>query len=297
MNVALRNRNTLSPKNGASPQRNMPELSPLHPRPSPFFNGDKAADSIAASDQGEARDLKIRADAWSKHNELVAEGVTNPTGSTYWARLFAYGTGQPRIFDNLLMPDEHIYERLVTMWGAMSVYGSLVGVAAFESGMPEQDSADRNGYYHTSCSLMITASIFLMIPVCQLTVLTMCLQSVPKHRLRYVVMDHKITMVLSGPLHLVGTQIFFAGVVCRFFSLELPNSILLTYLIPVIAAFGGCWFFCLHTMARCFNWCLLPGAWEYALKMNGDGEEVGVKNASQGGIAPSLSAKAKIYAE
>jgi hypothetical protein len=131
----------------------------------------------------------------------------------------------------------------------MSVYGSLVGVAAFESGIPSEDSGGKSAYYHTSCSLIITASMFLMLPVCQLTVLTMTLGSIPKAQMRETMDKYRVMIVLAGPLHLVGAQIFIAGIVMRIISLELPSEILYAYLIPIRTVFVGCWSFNVHTMA------------------------------------------------
>ena len=67
----------------------------------------------------------------------------------------------------VLMPDKDVYDRLVAMWAGMSVYGSLVGVAAFTFGLPDSEANSRGLLYNISCSLLLSASMLLMIPVCQ----------------------------------------------------------------------------------------------------------------------------------
>jgi hypothetical protein len=137
--------------------------------------------------EGDEKDLKLLAAAFAAHQRLRREGrACNYFGRTTMTRFFKILTGHPKMFDGtmLWMPDRDPYERLACSWAAMSVYGSLVGVCALGYGMPDTSAAGHNTMYHISSSIMLCASMLLIIPVCQLTVMTVFFMTVPAHLLR-----------------------------------------------------------------------------------------------------------------
>ena len=133
-------------------------------------------------------------------------------------RFFKLLMGHPDMLRGIMlwMPDRDPFERLSGVWAAMSVYGSLVGVCALSYGMPDASSSKRNLTYHISSSIMLCASMFLIIPVCQLTVLTVFFSTVPAHQMRQQLSKHRWITSVTGPIHRIATQIFAVGLVIRY---------------------------------------------------------------------------------
>ena len=169
--------------------------------------------------EGDEVDLKLTATAFAAHERLRRSGRgDNYFGKSTMTRFFKLLMGHPDMLRGIMlwMPDRDPFERLSGVWAAMSVYGSLVGVCALSYGMPDASSSERTLTYHISSSIMLCASMFLIIPVCQLTVLTVFFSTVPAHQMRQQLSKHRWITSVTGPIHLIATQIFAVGMVIRY---------------------------------------------------------------------------------
>ena len=86
-------------------------------------------------------------------------------------------------------------------------------------------------------------------------------------------------MCASGPIHLIGTAVFTAGIFVRIFAV-VHGTHLVMYLVPLGVAFLSTWLFNSFTIASVFSWG--PGweAWKEVLaqKKNLDTEERNINN-------------------
>jgi hypothetical protein len=195
----------------------------------------------------------------------------NPMGNTYEERLFGFisGSANVKVTETTWMPTKDCYERFVGIWAAMSVYGGLIGVAAFTYGMPADDADKRSTLFNASCATMLTASTLLMVSICQLTVMTVFLAATPEHKVRAVILENSTMMSVVGPMHLVGTLIFFIGIVLRILALDMRLSLCLMYMVPMCATFVFTWGWTCHALAVGSDWGLHKKAWEEAIHGEG----------------------------
>ena len=218
-------------------------------------------------------DAKVQAAAFTAHEHLRREGkAANKFGKTVWVRFWKILLAHPNNVDGTLvfMPDRDPYERLAGIWAAMSVYGSLVGVAALQYGMPDTNAEERNLFYHISSALLLSASMLLIVPVCQLTVLTIMFGMIPSRQLRAKLLGNPVLVAVTGPIHLIATQLVFLGIVFRLISvLDFDRLIMLMYLVPFLLAFGSMWAFTIYTVAVTMDYGLHADAWKEALEKTG----------------------------
>ena len=240
-----------------------------------FENGQ--GETSPAPDWDES-DSKVQAAAFAAHEQLRREGkAANKFGKTVWVRFWKILLAHPNNVDGTLvfMPDRDPWERLAGIWAAMSVYGSLVGVAALQYGMPDTNAEERNLFYHISSALLLSASMLLIVPVCQLTVLTIMFGMVPSCQLRAKLLGNPVLVAVAGPIHLIATQLVFFGIVFRLLSvLDFDRQIMLMYLVPFVLAFGSMWAFTIYTVAVTMDYGLHADAWKEALEKTCAGEGV-----------------------
>mmetsp|Transcript_22076 Transcript_22076/g.56375 ORF Transcript_22076/g.56375 Transcript_22076/m.56375 type:complete len:238 (+) Transcript_22076:61-774(+) len=192
----------------------------------------------------------------------------NPMGRTYAKRLFGFITQStfPKITEMTWMPTKDCYERLVGIWAAMSVYGGLIGVAAFSYGMPTDDVDERSMLHNISSATMLTSSILFLVPICQMTVMTVFLAQTPEHKVRAVILENSTMISIAGPMHLMGTLVFFIGIVLRILALEMRTSLRLVYMVPLLVAFMLTWGWTLHALAVGSDWGLHKKAWQEVVR-------------------------------
>ena len=71
---------------------------------------------------------------------------------------------------------------------------------------------------------------------------------------------------MTGPIHLIATQLVFIGIVFRLLStLDFDHRILLMYLVPFVLSFALMWGFTLFTVAVTLDYSVHEDAWREAL--------------------------------
>jgi len=235
----------------------------------PLIIEEPGAAAVNAPPDWNEADARASAAAFAAHERLrKAGGAQNKFGASVFVRFVKLLMGHYQMLDGtiLFMPDRDPYERFAGSWAAMSVYGSLVGVAALQYGMPDVNAEDRNLLYHISSSLLLSASMLLIVPVCQLTVLTIMFALVPSRQIRERIFSNRILVSVTGPIHLIATQLVFIGIVFRLLStLDFDHRILLMYLVPFVLSFALMWGFTLFTVAVTLDYSVHEDAWKVAL--------------------------------
>ena len=81
-------------------------------------------------------------------------------------------------------------------------------------------------------------------------------------------------MAASGPIHLIGTSIFVAGIFTRILAFIQDATYIMLYTVPIGACFLSTWLFNSYTIASMVSWAPGVEAWGETLdalkgKMNG----------------------------